>query len=103
MRDGFIKVAAVTPKVRVADTVYNAKKICEGIRGAAEQGAKVIVLPELSVTGYTCGDLFLQETLWSERLRRWRKSGRLRWGATRWCLSGCHFPTRESSIIQRLR
>lgn len=63
MRDGFIKVAAVTPKVRVADTVYNAKKICEGIRGAAEQGAKVIVLPELSVTGYTCGDLFLQETL----------------------------------------
>lgn len=63
MRDGFIKVAAVTPKIRVADTVYNAKEICEGIRGAAEQGAKVIVLPELGVTGYTCGDLFLQETL----------------------------------------
>ena len=51
MRDGFIKVAAVTPKIRVADTVYNAKEICEGIRGAAEQGAKVIVLPELGVTG----------------------------------------------------
>lgn len=63
MRDGFIKVAAVSPKIRVADTAYNSKVICEGIREAAREGAKVIVFPELSITGYTCGDLFLQETL----------------------------------------
>lgn len=63
MRDGFVKVAAVTPKIRVADTKYNAKVICDGIIQAAREGAKVIVLPELCITGYTCGDLFLQETL----------------------------------------
>ncbi len=58
-----MKVAAVTPKVRVADTVYNREQICAGIREASEQGAKVIVFPELSISGYTCGDLFLQERL----------------------------------------
>lgn len=63
MRDGFVKVAAVTPKIRVADTKYNVKVICDGIKEAAEQGAKVIVFPELCITGYTCEDLFLQETL----------------------------------------
>lgn len=46
MRDGFVKVAAVTPKIRVADTTYNAGVIVEGIREAAAAGAKVIVLPE---------------------------------------------------------
>ncbi len=63
MRDGFLKVAAVTPKIRVADVPYNEKVIAKEILAAADQGAKVIVLPELCVTGYTCGDLFLQETL----------------------------------------
>lgn len=63
MKDGFVKVAAVTSKIRVADTKYNAKVICDGIKEAAEQGAKVIVFPELCITGYTCEDLFLQETL----------------------------------------
>lgn len=63
MRDGFIKVAAVTPEIRVADTKYNVKAICDGIRNAAKQGAKVIVFPELCITGYTCGDLFLQDNL----------------------------------------
>ena len=47
MRDGFIKVAAVSPKIRVADTAYNSKVICEGIREAAREGAKVIVFPSL--------------------------------------------------------
>ena len=53
MRQGFVKVAAVTPKIRVADTRYNAKVICLAIKEAAEAGAKVIVLPELCITGYT--------------------------------------------------
>lgn len=48
MRDGFVKVAAVTPKIRVADTKYNAGVIVEGIREAAAAGAKVIVLRSLS-------------------------------------------------------
>lgn len=63
MKHGFIKVAAVTPDVRVADTVYNTGQICVQIKKAYENGAKVIVLPELAISGYTCGDLFLQKKL----------------------------------------
>jgi len=63
MRDGFIKVAAGTPKIRVADCAYNASQIIELMRQAAAEGGKVLCLPELCVTGYTCGDLFLQDTL----------------------------------------
>ena len=63
MKDGFIKVAAVTPKVRVADPEYNAEKIIEGIDSAMVEGAKIIVFPELVLSGYTCGDLLLQPAL----------------------------------------
>ncbi|MBO5523085.1 MAG: NAD(+) synthase [Roseburia sp.] len=66
MKQGFVKVAAVTPKIRVADTKYNGKLICDLMKNAAEQGAKIIVFPELCITGYTCGDLFLQEKLLRE-------------------------------------
>ncbi len=63
MRDGFVKVAAGTPKIRVADCDYNAGQIIALMKEAAAQGVKVLALPELCVTGYTCGDLFLQPTL----------------------------------------
>lgn len=63
MKDGFIKVAAATPQIKVADCEYNREQILNEIRKAEEQGVKLIVLPELCLTGYTCGDLFLQETL----------------------------------------
>ena len=63
MKHGFLKVAAMTPKIRVADPEYNAKEICKGIGEAFAKGAKIIVFPELCLTGYTCGDLFLQELL----------------------------------------
>ncbi len=63
MRDGFIKVAAGTPKIRVADCDYNAGQIIALMKEAAAQGVKALALPELCVTGYTCGDLFLQSTL----------------------------------------
>ena len=63
MRQGFVKVAAVTPTVKVADTVYNTTVICEKMREAVKEGAKIVVLPELCITGYTCGDLFFQEIL----------------------------------------
>ena len=63
MKYGFIKAAAVTPKIRVADPVYNREQICDGIKEAYEMGARILVFPELCLTGYTCGDLFLQESL----------------------------------------
>uniref|UniRef100_UPI002632B157 NAD(+) synthase n=1 Tax=uncultured Flavonifractor sp. TaxID=1193534 RepID=UPI002632B157 len=63
MRDGFVKVAAGTPKIRVADCRYNAEQIFTLMREADKQGVKVLCLPELCLTGYTCGDLFLQPTL----------------------------------------
>lgn len=66
MKHGFIKVAALTPKIKVADPVYNAQVICEKLEEAYEKGAKIIVFPEMCLTGYTCGDLFLQEILLEE-------------------------------------
>ena len=63
MKDGFISVAAGTPKIRVADCRYNAEQIFTLMREADKQGVKVLALPELCLTGYTCGDLFLQDTL----------------------------------------
>ena len=63
MKDGFIKVAAVTPKIRVADTTYNGELIRKLMEETVEKGAKVVVFPELCITGYTCGDLFWQDKL----------------------------------------
>ncbi|EOS69601.1 NAD+ synthetase [Lachnospiraceae bacterium MD308] len=63
MKDGFIKVAAVTPDIRVADVAYNTEKICRLIDETAGEGAKIAVFPELCITGYTCGDLFTQDIL----------------------------------------
>lgn len=63
MRHGFVKVAAVTPKVRVADTKYNGELIRQLMKETSEEGAKVVVFPELCMTGYSCSDLFLQEKL----------------------------------------
>ncbi len=58
MKDGFIKVAALSPDLRVADVAYNTEKIIEAVKFAAADGVKVLCLPELAITGYTCGDLF---------------------------------------------
>ena len=63
MKDGFIKVAAAAPEIKVADTAYNAEKIIELIDIAKEKEIKLLVLPELCITGYTCADLFLNTTL----------------------------------------
>lgn len=63
MRDGFFRVAAATPKIRVADPVYNREQICRIIEEGTAQGAGLMVFPELCLTGYTCGDLFLQHPL----------------------------------------
>lgn len=63
MRQGFVKAAAVTPKIKVADTKYNAELILDMMKESTRQGAKIVVFPELCLTGYTCQDLFLQERL----------------------------------------
>lgn len=63
MKQGFVKVAAATPNVRVADVDHNLKEICRLIDETVSNGAKIVVFPELCVTGYTCGDLFSQEVL----------------------------------------
>lgn len=63
MLDGFIKCAAATPDVRVADCDYNKQEIMRLIDEADKQNVKILVFPELCVTAYTCGDLFFQPTL----------------------------------------
>jgi len=61
--EGFLTVAAVAPAVKPCDCKHNALRLHEAISEAEEAGAKLICTPELSITGYTCGDLFLQDTL----------------------------------------
>ena len=66
MKDGFIKVAAGTPDVQVADCEFNASEIIKMVHEMEAEGAKVMVFPELCITAYTCGDLFWQENLLEE-------------------------------------
>lgn len=63
LKYGFVKTAAATPKIRVADCEYNANQIISCVKEAYQNGASLLVFPELCVTGYTCSDLFLQSTL----------------------------------------
>ena len=62
-RFGFFRVCAATPEIKVADVWHNAKKIAAAAKAAAENGAQLVVFPELCLTGYTCGDLFNQRAL----------------------------------------
>ena len=66
--DGFVRAAAVTPTIRVADCGHNAERILGVIERASEEGVRILCLPELCLTGYTCGDLFLQEALLASAL-----------------------------------
>ena len=63
MRDGFIRTAAATPKIKVADPVHNREAICRIIEEYEKKGAELLVFPELCLSGYTCNDLFQQEIL----------------------------------------
>lgn len=63
MKHGFVKIAALSPKLRVADVRYNTDRSIEAVKNAARCGAKIAVLPELGLTAYTCGDLFFQTSL----------------------------------------
>ena len=63
MKDGFIRVAAATPDLKVADPVFNREQTWKMMQEAASRDVKILVFPELGLTGYTCSDLFLQDTL----------------------------------------
>ena len=65
MKDGFFRIAAATPQVSVADVEENLERIQEKIQEAANQGCGAVCFPELSLTAYTCGDLFKDRTLLS--------------------------------------
>ncbi|MFA6688177.1 MAG: NAD(+) synthase [Sphaerochaetaceae bacterium] len=69
MRDGFISCAAVSPGIKVADCAYNSGRIMEAIDIACERQVRLLVFPELAVTGYTCADLFLQQALIADARR----------------------------------
>ena len=66
MKDGFIKVAAATPKIKVADPAYSTEEILKIIDETEKNGASILVFSELTISGYTCGDLFLQQPLLTE-------------------------------------
>lgn len=68
MRHGFIRVAAATPNIRLADCIYNAEQIINIIEIANKKEVGLLVFPELCVTGYTCGDLFFQDLLLKEAM-----------------------------------
>lgn len=63
MKDGFIKAAAITPELKVADVQFNCERICAYMQEAVRNRCKIVVFPELCITGYTCQDLFLQDSL----------------------------------------
>ena len=66
MKDGFIKVSAATPKIKVAAPAYNTEEILKIIDETEKNGASILVFSELTISGYTCGDLFLQQPLLTE-------------------------------------
>ena len=89
MKDGFLKAAALSPALRVADCAYNTRQILTELRAAAARGVKLAVFPEFCLTGYTCGDLFLQRTL-QQGARTGRRSCWMPAGSwTPWPLWAC--------------
>ena len=70
MNYGFIKAAAIIPQVLPANTEFNREEIVKAVKEAASRGANFALLPELSLTGYTCGDLFLNPLLINAALKQ---------------------------------
>ena len=75
MKQGFVKAASATPAIRVADPVYNAQVICEQMEEAVSHGAKIVVFPELCITGYTCAG-WLRST--ASSVSTWNSTLRMR-------------------------
>lgn len=64
---GFIRVGSALPKCKLADCTYNKDKVIQILQQASEKQIQVLVFPELSITTYSCGDLFFQSSLLSDR------------------------------------
>ncbi|MDD3066037.1 MAG: hypothetical protein PHT24_07255, partial [Endomicrobiaceae bacterium] len=60
---GFIRTCACAPRIKIADIEFNTNQIIADIKSAKKQNASIVLFPELSLTGYTCGDLFQQDIL----------------------------------------
>lgn len=73
MKYGFLRCACVSPEMTVADTVFNAQKIIELVKEASEKKIQLLVFPELCITGYTCQDLFLQDTIIDQSVKALEK------------------------------
>lgn len=67
MKHGFIKVAAATPRVTVADCKANGEEILKAIHEMEKEHVKLMVFPEFCITGYTCHDLFFRDAFWTVR------------------------------------
>ena len=63
MNSDFVKIATFAPQIKVCDVAYNVESIKNGIDLGVEQGAHILVLPELCLTGATAGDLFYSDSL----------------------------------------
>ena len=97
MNYGFVKVAAATPQIKVADCTFNGEQILHCMEEAVGQGAKVLVFPELCLTGYTCGDLFLQQALLNAAEQALLKLAEQTQEMELLCLVG--FPLRQGSAL----
>jgi NAD+ synthase (glutamine-hydrolysing) len=91
MHDGYLRVATATPAIRVADTSYNGEQILSLIRQADAEKASLVVFPELCLTGYTCGDLFLDHTLQQAAINALKRIIRQTAGLNCICIVGLPF------------
>lgn len=73
MNNSSLKIALVSPKIKIADIMHNTKEIIKCFRETAGNGCKITVFPELTMTGATCGDLFLQKQLYLSNLEGIKK------------------------------
>lgn len=97
MKNGFFPIACATPPLRVADCTYNAEQIISLTREAAKNGSKLVVFPELCITGYTCGDLFLQQILLDGALQALRTI--LKETSDLFCICVVGLPIRHTGAI----
>lgn len=89
MRDGFLKVAAITPEIKVADVNFNVESIISNINKAYKSGVKLCVFPELCITAYTCQDLFNQKLLIEKALKGLQSVVKSTEGKEIICTVGC--------------
>lgn len=101
MKHGFITLSAGVPEVSVAAPTKNAESICRLIDEAYEKNAAVLTLPELSVTGYTCSDLFFSDSLIKARREQSRALSSTQ--KTKKCLCSSEFPSRHMASSTTVR